>query len=229
MSLPAPRQALPQPETGSARAWRSASARSSIGGPHARQDRRSTSASWRRSSKGELDHVTPDELADWIVAGRQDYRLIDLRTAAEYASLPHPAGGECSRSPRSWTPIWRATRRSSSTRPRGSTRRRPGSCSRRRSSRRSTSCSAVSSSGPNRWSSRSRPAQSAGPAERIAFAKAAERAKFFGGASRARGRRARRGARGASHRSQRADAAQGRAAPAPAPGGAAAKKKKEGC
>ena len=31
--------------------------------------------------EGELDHVTPDELADWIVAGRQDFRLIDLRTA----------------------------------------------------------------------------------------------------------------------------------------------------
>ena len=40
--------------------------------------------------EGELDHVTPDELADWIVAGRQDFRLIDLRTAAEYAEYHIP-------------------------------------------------------------------------------------------------------------------------------------------
>jgi rhodanese-related sulfurtransferase len=33
--------------------------------------------------EGELDHVTPEELADWIVAGRADYRLIDLRAADE--------------------------------------------------------------------------------------------------------------------------------------------------
>ena len=40
--------------------------------------------------EGELDHVTPDELADWIVAGRQDFRLSDLRTAAEYAEYHVP-------------------------------------------------------------------------------------------------------------------------------------------
>ncbi len=34
--------------------------------------------------EGELDHVTPEELADWIVAGRADYRLIDLRAADEF-------------------------------------------------------------------------------------------------------------------------------------------------
>ena len=40
--------------------------------------------------EGEVDHVTPDELADWIVAGRQDYRLIDLRPEAEYAAYHIP-------------------------------------------------------------------------------------------------------------------------------------------
>jgi len=40
--------------------------------------------------EGEVDHVTPDELADWIVAGRQDYRLIDLRPEADYAAYSIP-------------------------------------------------------------------------------------------------------------------------------------------
>ncbi|MEO8198014.1 MAG: rhodanese-like domain-containing protein, partial [Thermoanaerobaculia bacterium] len=40
--------------------------------------------------EGEVDHVTPDELADWIVAGKQDFRLIDLRSVAEYAEYHIP-------------------------------------------------------------------------------------------------------------------------------------------
>jgi rhodanese-related sulfurtransferase len=40
--------------------------------------------------EGEVDHVTPDELADWIVAGRQDYRLVDLRSEADYAAYRVP-------------------------------------------------------------------------------------------------------------------------------------------
>ncbi|MBZ0088921.1 MAG: rhodanese-like domain-containing protein, partial [Thermoanaerobaculia bacterium] len=40
--------------------------------------------------EGEVDHVTPDELADWIVAGRQDYRLIDLRSEADFAAYAIP-------------------------------------------------------------------------------------------------------------------------------------------
>lgn len=32
----------------------------------------------------EVDHVTVDELADWIIKGRADYRLIDLRSEQEF-------------------------------------------------------------------------------------------------------------------------------------------------
>ncbi|MCC6397877.1 MAG: rhodanese-like domain-containing protein [Bacteroidetes bacterium] len=39
------------------------------------------------------DHVTPEELADWIIQGRADYRLIDLRTAQEYGEY-HIPGAE---------------------------------------------------------------------------------------------------------------------------------------
>lgn len=38
----------------------------------------------------EVDHVTPAELAAWIVEGRADYRLIDLRTAGEFESYHIP-------------------------------------------------------------------------------------------------------------------------------------------
>jgi len=38
----------------------------------------------------EVDHVTPAELAAWIVEGRADYRLIDLRTADEFESYHIP-------------------------------------------------------------------------------------------------------------------------------------------
>ncbi len=39
---------------------------------------------------GEVDHVTPAELADWIVRGASDYRLVDLRTEAEYVKYHIP-------------------------------------------------------------------------------------------------------------------------------------------
>ena len=41
----------------------------------------------------EVDHVTPDDLADWIVQGRADYRLIDLRDEKAYAEY-HIPGAE---------------------------------------------------------------------------------------------------------------------------------------
>jgi hypothetical protein len=40
--------------------------------------------------EAEVDHVTAPELAAWIVEGRADYRLIDLRTAQEYATYHIP-------------------------------------------------------------------------------------------------------------------------------------------
>lgn len=38
----------------------------------------------------EVDHVTPAELAAWIVAGRSDYRLLDLRSEQDYATYHIP-------------------------------------------------------------------------------------------------------------------------------------------
>ncbi len=38
----------------------------------------------------EVDHVTVDELADWIITGRADYRLIDLRSAKEFETYHLP-------------------------------------------------------------------------------------------------------------------------------------------
>jgi len=40
--------------------------------------------------EGQVDHVTAPELAAWIVEGRADYRLLDLRTADEYAKYHIP-------------------------------------------------------------------------------------------------------------------------------------------
>jgi hypothetical protein len=41
----------------------------------------------------EVDHVTPDDLADWIMQGRADYRLIDLRDEKAFAEY-HIPGAE---------------------------------------------------------------------------------------------------------------------------------------
>ena len=40
--------------------------------------------------EAEVDHVTAPELAAWIIEGRADYRLLDLRTAGEYAAYHVP-------------------------------------------------------------------------------------------------------------------------------------------
>ena len=38
----------------------------------------------------EVDHVTPAELAAWIIEDRADYRLLDLRSEQEYAAYHIP-------------------------------------------------------------------------------------------------------------------------------------------
>jgi rhodanese-related sulfurtransferase len=38
----------------------------------------------------EVDHVTPAELAAWIIEGRSDYRLLDLRPPADYDAYHIP-------------------------------------------------------------------------------------------------------------------------------------------
>lgn len=40
--------------------------------------------------EAEVDHVTAPDLAAWIVEGRADYRLLDLRTEQEYAAYHIP-------------------------------------------------------------------------------------------------------------------------------------------
>ena len=39
----------------------------------------------------EADHVTAAELADWLIAGREDYRLLDLRGEKDYAEYNIPS------------------------------------------------------------------------------------------------------------------------------------------
>jgi hypothetical protein len=36
--------------------------------------------------ESEVDHITVDELADWITQDRADYRLIDVRDPESYAA-----------------------------------------------------------------------------------------------------------------------------------------------
>jgi rhodanese-related sulfurtransferase len=38
----------------------------------------------------EVDHVTVNELADWIIRGKMDYRLVDLRSDKEYEAYHIP-------------------------------------------------------------------------------------------------------------------------------------------
>lgn len=38
----------------------------------------------------QVDHISAEELADWIIQGRADYRLVDLRSETEYAAYHIP-------------------------------------------------------------------------------------------------------------------------------------------
>lgn len=40
--------------------------------------------------ESEVDHVTAEELADWVIEGRSDYRLLDVRDPAAYAEYHIP-------------------------------------------------------------------------------------------------------------------------------------------
>jgi rhodanese-related sulfurtransferase len=46
-----------------------------------------------RIVEGEVDHVSPEILADWIIQGKADFRLIDLRTEVGYSAY-HIPGAE---------------------------------------------------------------------------------------------------------------------------------------
>ena len=174
--------------------------------------------------EGEVDHVTPDELADWIVEGRQDYRLIDLRPAADYAAYRIPSAERLS-----------ITELADADLPRNEkvllysaegihsaqawfllkAKKYPAAY--------------ILLGGLEQWHEQVLypldPGAAATPAERIAFARSAERARFFGGAPRAAA------APGAEPTLLAAPTlAPPRVAPPPPPAGTApAKKKKEGC
>ena len=179
--------------------------------------------------EGEVDHVTPDELADWIVAGRQDFRLIDLRTPAEFAEYHIPqaenrtitalADADLARnekivlysaegihSAQAWFLL--------------KAKKFPAVY--------------ILLGGLKQWTEQvvfpETPGEGATPAERIAFAGAAERARFFGGAPRAAAV-AGAGAPAALTTPAGSASVLPKVVPPPpsAPAGAAAKKKKEGC
>ncbi len=46
-----------------------------------------------RIVEGTTDHVSPETLADWLIQGKTDFRLIDIRTDKEYAAY-HIPGAE---------------------------------------------------------------------------------------------------------------------------------------
>ena len=174
--------------------------------------------------EGEVDHVTPDQLADWIVEGRQDYRLIDLRPEADYTAYHIPSAERL--------PITEL----------------PDADLPRNEKILLYSAEGIHSAqawfllkakqypavyillgGLKQWNEQViypvDPGAAAAPADRIAFAKAAERARYFGGGPRSAA------APGAAP-AELAPAAPpvAKIAPPAAPAGAApAKKKKEGC
>jgi rhodanese-related sulfurtransferase len=43
-----------------------------------------------RIVEGEVDHVNVEDLAGWIIAGREDFRLVDLRSPQEFAAYHIP-------------------------------------------------------------------------------------------------------------------------------------------
>jgi hypothetical protein len=57
--------------------------------------------------EGKLDHVSAEELADWIIQGRGDYRLIDVREAVDYAEYHIPTAEPVSLATLPDYPLWR--------------------------------------------------------------------------------------------------------------------------
>ncbi len=176
--------------------------------------------------EGEVDHVAPEELADWIVAGKRDFRLIDLRSEAEFAEYHIPEAERISitgladadlarnekivlysaegiHSAQAWFLL--------------KAKRFPAVY--------------ILLGGLKQWTEQvvfpEAPAEGASAAERIEFAKVAERARFFGGAPR---QAMAQGTPAAPLPRAAAPVAPTRVAPPAAVSGSAApKKKKEGC
>lgn len=178
--------------------------------------------------EGEVDHVTPDELADWIVAGRQDFRLIDLRSEAEYAEYHIPRAermaitdladanlarnekivlysAEGIHSAQAWFLL--------------EAKKFPAVY--------------ILLGGLKQWTEEvvypESPPESASPGERIAFARTAERARFFGGTPRAANAGVDAGAMALAPAANTPALSKVTPPVAPKLPGTAAKKKKEGC
>jgi rhodanese-related sulfurtransferase len=174
--------------------------------------------------EGEVDHVTPEELAEWIIAGHQDYRLIDLRGEDEFAAYHIPTAerlaiteipdaglprnekivlysAEGIHSAQAWFLL--------------KAKKYPAAY--------------ILLGGLKQWTEQvlfpESPPDSAPPAEAIEFARLAERARFFGGRPRAASAPA-----SAASAPPTAAMPLPAVAPPPPPGKAMeAKKKKEGC
>lgn len=173
--------------------------------------------------EGEVDHVTPEELAEWIIAGRQDYRLLDLRSESEYTTYHIPTAerlpitaipdadlprnervvlysAEGIHSAQAWFLL--------------KAKKYPSAY--------------ILLGGLAQWMEQvvypRPPAESAPPADTIAFAKLAERARFFGG-----GPRAAAAAGAVEMVAAPAPPALPSVAPPPPVAGKPAGKKKEGC
>jgi len=167
----------------------------------------------------EVDHVTPAELAGWIVEGRADYRLLDLRSAAEYATYHIPTAENVTLSALPDYPLLRNEKivlysGAASTPPRA------GCCCGRRATRactRSWAGSTAGGRGAVPGATRRRRSS-----DRARFERAAALATFFGGQARA-------GTDGAAPAAVELPRL---TAPPPTPGAAAPvakRKKKEGC
>jgi rhodanese-related sulfurtransferase len=64
-----------------------------IGDPGAKATASIDPAELARLVQTETDHVSVEELADWIIQGKSDFRLVDLRSDAEFARY-HIPGAE---------------------------------------------------------------------------------------------------------------------------------------
>ncbi len=155
-----------------------------IGNPLSRGQVRIDERDLAQLVQGEVDHVTPGELADWIVAGRQDYRLLDLRDASEFATYHIPTAERMAISeipdadlPRNEKIVLYSAEGIHSAQAWFllKAKRYPAVY--------------ILLGGLSQWTEQvlypEQPGAEASPGDRIEFAKAAERARFFGGGPRA--------------------------------------------
>ena len=64
-----------------------------LGDPYGRATATIDTAELAEIVQREVDHVSPEQLADWIIRGGADYRIIDLRSPADFEQY-HIPGAE---------------------------------------------------------------------------------------------------------------------------------------